>query len=83
MRKYPPVVALDRKSLREYTFADLKVTIPAGTKIFIPVYSIQHDEKYYPNPENFDPERFDPEVEKTRHSMTFLAFGSGPRNCIG
>ena len=69
--------------MKEYTFSNLNLAVPKGTSIFIPVYSIHHDEDLYPEPDKFDPERFDPEMEKARHSMNYLPFGDGPRNCIG
>lgn len=51
----------------------------------IPVYGIQHDEKYYPEPEKFDPSRFFDENCKNRTftEMPYMPFGDGPRNCIG
>ena len=54
-----------------------------GTRVFIPVYSMQHDEEHYPNPEEFEPDRFSPEEQQKRDNITFLPFGDGPRNCIG
>ncbi len=44
---------------------------------------IMKDEKYFSNPEKFDPEHFSPEKKAERSPYTFLAFGQGPRNCIG
>lgn len=41
------------------------------------------DPEYYPDPEKFNPENFRPENKAKRHSMTFLPFGDGPRNCVG
>lgn len=54
-----------------------------GIRVLIPVYSIHHDPKYYPDPERFDPERFSEENIKTRPEGTYLPFGDGPRICIG
>jgi cytochrome P450 len=41
------------------------------------------DEKYFSNPEIFDPDNFSPEKKAQRSPYSFLAFGQGPRNCIG
>ncbi|KAH0540554.1 cytochrome P450 6k1-like [Cotesia glomerata] len=81
LRKDSPAILLRRKSVLPYKIPDSNITLPTGTAIEIPVYSIHHDERYYPNPEVFDPERFN-ENEK-RHQMVYLPFGDGPKNCIG
>ena len=83
LRKYPPLTVLLRRSTEKYTFSGTNVTIPKGVKVWIPIYSIQRDANYYPDPETFYPERFDKEFTKSRHPMLYLPFGSGPRNCIG
>lgn len=66
-----------------YTLPGTKVSLPIGTRIWIPIFAIQRDSKYYPNPDIFDPERFSEEAIKSRPPMSFLSFGDGPRNCIG
>ncbi|XP_043265182.1 probable cytochrome P450 6a13 [Colletes gigas] len=83
LRKYPPGTFVFRRSTKEYTFNGTKVSIPKKTTVFIPVYAIHHDPKIYPNPEIFDPERFTEDAIAARHSMAYLPFGDGPRNCIG
>lgn len=83
LRKYPVVPFLNRELISDYTFENSKITIPKGLKIWIPVYGIHHDPDIYPNPEKFDPERFSEDKIKERHSMHYLPFGHGPRNCIG
>nr|XP_003704278.1 PREDICTED: probable cytochrome P450 6a13 [Megachile rotundata] len=83
LRKYPPGQLLRRRCNSNYTFNGTKVTIPKDTMVLIPLYAIQTDPAIYPNPDVFDPERFNEDVESTRHPMTFLPFGDGPRNCIG
>lgn len=59
------------------------MVLEKGTQVFIPVLGIHHDPEIYPDPEKFDPERFSPEAIRARHPYAFLAFGEGPRNCIG
>ncbi|XP_050445489.1 cytochrome P450 6a2-like [Cataglyphis hispanica] len=83
LRKYPPVSQLTRKTSSNYTFDGTKVNIPKDQEIWIPIYSIQRDPDIYPEPDVFDAERFNDEVVQTRHSMFYLPFGDGPRNCIG
>ena len=72
-----------RKTKAPYTFAGTNVTIEKHQSIFISTYGIHYDPSIYPDPERFDPERFNDEAIKSRHSMSYLPFGDGPRNCIG
>lgn len=44
---------------------------------------MHRDERFYPNPDRFNPDNFTPERVKNRDSVEWLPFGDGPRNCIG
>lgn len=59
------------------------MVLPKGMTILIPVHAIHHDPDIYEQPDDFRPDRFAPEEIKKRPSGSFLAFGDGPRNCIG
>lgn len=83
LRKYPPLGNLMRVTARDYKVPNTNYTLKKGTKVWIPVHAIQHDEKYFPDPDRFDPDRFTPAEMSKRDNITFLAFGEGPRNCIG
>ncbi|XP_053679468.1 probable cytochrome P450 6a13 [Anopheles nili] len=83
LRKYPPLPVLQRLSCKPYQLPNSSVVLPAKSKLLIPVYAIQRDERYYPDPDRFDPNRFAPEHVAERHFSTFLPFGEGPRICIG
>lgn len=74
---------LNRVCNTPWTIPNTNTVIESGTPILIPVYGIQHDPKYYPEPEKFIPERFSSEVNKSFTEMPYLPFGEGPRNCIG
>lgn len=83
MRKYPPVQALARVCTKAYTIPNTEVELHEGTAVLVPVYAIHHDEKYYDQPEKFDPQRFTKENNNQRQSGTYMPFGDGPRICIG
>ncbi|XP_077276209.1 cytochrome P450 6B1-like [Temnothorax americanus] len=83
LRKYPPASFLPRKSTSSYTFSDIGVSIPKEQKIWIPIFALQRDPRVYPEPDVFDPERFSEKAVQSRHPMTYIPFGDGPRNCIG
>ena len=59
------------------------VTIPKGVVVDVPVWCIHRDADIWPDPLTFDPLRHALDVKATRHAMSYLPFGSGPRNCIG
>lgn len=83
LRKYPPVLTLTRKCEKNYPLPGTDLIVERGTLALIPIYGIQHDEDYFPNPEDFDPERFSEENKKKIPQFAYMPFGEGPRICIG
>ncbi|XP_055684924.1 probable cytochrome P450 6a13 [Lutzomyia longipalpis] len=83
LRKHPPAAQIIRSITKNYNVPSMNLVLEKGTRLFIPVLGIHHDPEIYPDPQKFDPERFSPEAVKSRHPYAFLAFGEGPRNCIG
>lgn len=70
---------------KEYKIPDSHLIIKEGDGVLIPVYGLQHDEKYYEEPDEFKPDRFNEEnsMGKSLVNRPFLPFGDGPRNCVG
>ncbi|XP_059061357.1 cytochrome P450 6B5-like [Achroia grisella] len=83
LRLFPIGEPLQRKAVTDYKIPDTDIVIEKNRIVLISPRGIHHDPKYYPNPEEFDPERFSPEVAATRHPCAYIPFGLGPRNCIG
>jgi cytochrome P450 len=57
--------------------------IRKGTTVLIPIHQIHHDERWWPDPEAFDPTRFIGDAAKDRPRSAYLPFGGGRRICIG
>ena len=81
LRLYPPFWIVDRMAVADDRVGDL--AIPSGSTVIVYVYGAHHAERYWKEPENFEPERFTKENEKQRVPFTYLPFGGGPRGCIG
>lgn len=60
-----------------------KCVIKKGMSVLIPAGAIHRDERYYANPNVFDPDNFSADKVAARNSVEWLPFGDGPRNCIG
>ena len=80
---------LDRLCLKDFELSPplpgiKPFTIKKGHGIWIPVYGLHHDSKYFEEPKKFDPERFLGERKKDNLNCgAYLPFGLGPRMCIG
>ncbi len=57
--------------------------IPAGTELMLHVVTLHKDERWFPDPDRFDPDRFLPEATSRRHPYAYVPFSAGSRNCIG
>lgn len=57
--------------------------LEADTEVWLPIYGLHRDPKYFPNPDKFDPERFSEENISLITPYTYIPFGAGPRLCIG
>lgn len=75
------MVNSNRNTKNDYDVPVTDIVIEKETSILLPVYAIQTDAEYYPNPEQFNPNRFSKEEKQTRHPMTYLPFGDGRTIC--
>ncbi|CAM6082285.1 unnamed protein product [Calypogeia fissa] len=58
--------------------------IPPLSTIFVNIYAIAHDPKYWENPEEFNPDRFlTNNISVLGTDYELLPFGSGRRKCVG
>nr|XP_054926524.1 uncharacterized protein LOC126532162 [Dermacentor andersoni] len=83
LRLHPPVSRLERSPCEDYIIGDTGVKVTKSDIVAVPVYAMQHDPQYFPEPFTFDPERFNDENVGSIQPYTYLPFGAGPRNCIG
>ncbi|CRL05219.1 CLUMA_CG018250, isoform A [Clunio marinus] len=83
LRKYPVVDIQFRKSTKDYPIPNTHLTIPSETLIIISSQAIHHDERFWDNPNEFNPERFTEENIKKRPPFAYIPFSEGPRICIG
>ena len=77
-----PFTHLERCSKEEYRIPGTEIVIPKGIFVRYAATAVVKDEKYYPNPEEFNPENYSAEKKADRHPFVSGGFGHGPRNCI-
>ncbi|KAH8267111.1 hypothetical protein KR018_005956 [Drosophila ironensis] len=87
LRKWTIAAATDRSCSKDYTLTDDEgnkvFDFKVGDRLMIPISGLHWDERFFPEPQKFDPERFSEERKNDMVPYTYLPFGAGPRNCIG
>ncbi|XP_023108141.2 cytochrome P450 4V2 isoform X1 [Felis catus] len=81
LRLFPSVPLFARNLTEDCEVAGYKIV--KGAQAIIVPYALHRDPRYFPNPEEFQPERFFPENSQGRHPFAYVPFSAGPRNCIG
>ncbi|KXN72722.1 cytochrome P450 [Conidiobolus coronatus NRRL 28638] len=83
MRLYPAVTILTNwVSKNNYNYNGMN--LPAGTVIDLYVYAINRNEKYFKNPNTFDPSRFlEGGIDTNKLDSNWFSFGAGNRMCLG
>lgn len=85
LRRWPPIAGTDRQCTKPYRMENSDgtfVNLTTQDTVWIAIFGIQTDEKYWPEPEKFDPERFNEENRKNIKQCSYLPFGNGQRVCI-
>lgn len=81
MRLYPPAWAMGRYALDDFALGPY--FMPKGTTVFLCQYVMHRDERYFSDPERFDPDRWTSEARASRPRFSYFPFGAGARQCIG
>ncbi|KAJ9565286.1 hypothetical protein OSB04_001252 [Centaurea solstitialis] len=87
LRLHPPIPLLSRKAIEDANVQGYD--IPAGTMVFINIWSIGRNPKYWESPLEFKPHRFiqgdslKSPIDIRGQSFQLLPFGTGRRGCPG
>ena len=57
--------------------------LPRGALVMVCPWLLHRHQRYWKNPDMFDPDRFLPEREGEMTSGAYIPFGLGPRVCAG
>ncbi|KAG5897629.1 hypothetical protein JTB14_028897, partial [Gonioctena quinquepunctata] len=81
LRKYPVLPFLHRTCNADYLVPGTDLVIEKGNPVYIPTAGLNMDEKYFPEPQKYNPDRF---IGKNYNDngIVYMPFGEGPRYCI-
>jgi len=80
LRLWPPLSGILRSAPTDDEIDGY--TVKKGNVACIPTYTNQRNEKYWYNPEAFDPNRFLSPLTEDQATL-YTPFGKGPQSCIG
>jgi cytochrome P450 len=81
LRVYPSIWSIGRRCTQEDELGGCK--IPEGMNVVVPIFYFHWSERFWKDPQKFDPSRFTSERRPSLDSMIYFPFGAGPRSCIG
>ena len=81
LRLYPPVPMMVRETTRPERFRDRDLR--RGTQVVLSPWHLHRHERFWDDPDGFDPDRWGRADTKDSARRAFLPFSAGPRVCPG
>jgi cytochrome P450 len=81
LRLYPTIWIAERRVVAADTLGGF--AIPANSTVVTSAYVTQRLEKFWPEPDVFQPSRFSDPAPPTTLARGYFPFGAGPHQCIG
>lgn len=81
LRLYPPVPMMVREATRPERFRDRDLR--RGTQVVLSPWHLHRHERFWDDPDGFDPDRWGRADTKDSARRAFLPFSAGPRVCPG
>lgn len=79
VRLYPPVWSTPRSTRHELELGGFQ--LPASAQVLCPQWVLHRDERYWDDPDRFDPDRW--LDDRSRPEYAYFPFSGGPRHCLG
>ncbi len=81
LRLYPTIWSIGRCCTTEDELGGYR--IPQGMNVVVPIFHFHWSDRFWPEPQKFDPTRFSPARRLPPEPLVYFPFGAGPRNCVG
>jgi cytochrome P450 len=81
MRLYPPAWIQGRQVVEPCAIGGQ--SLKKGEVVFVCQWVTHRDERWWPQPERYDPARFAAEAADSRPRWAYFPFGGGSRQCVG
>jgi cytochrome P450 len=81
LRVYPTIWSIGRRCTEEDELGGRR--IPVGMNVVVPIFHFHWSERFWTEPQKFDPGRFSRERRPPPDATFYFPFGAGPRSCIG
>jgi cytochrome P450 len=83
LRLYPPAWLLHTRMNRLEDRLPSGAVLPVGARVFLSPWSLHRNPRWFPDPNQFDPDRFSENAARHRPAFCYIPFGGGARRCLG
>lgn len=81
MRLYPPAWTIGRTAIEDLELGPYPIR--KGSTVLTSQWLVHRDERWYPQPDRFDPSRWERTPRQSLPRYAYFPFGGGSRVCIG